>query len=237
METEQIRSGGAGGFLCPPGHPMHTTHVATDCRRRRENQGSMSLECATTCDYIGASVRAEARRLLDAWAAKRQPIEAYPVQLWIRGTLAYFKTCYKGEGPEPWNADALHICGGLQDAPRDEGKRALYLHLCESYGIKERAHWPRCFQEHPLGDHAGVRMIRRYYPEYEPRPEHFASPDCGDCGHHLNAHDNGKGGRCTAILDMALYEKGKAAGHGYLGGDRLAALCRCPGFSIAEVPA
>jgi hypothetical protein len=140
---------GAGGFLCPPGHPMHTSGVYGYDNRGEMNE-STSLEYAADCPWIPFRVRREAAAMLAAWQANRMPLESEPVQAWILQVLGYFRNCYRGNGAEPecWHAGKLNI-----NASRD-----------------------------PMANveaHAGVRLIRGYYPEFEPTAEHFANAKWG----------------------------------------------------------
>lgn len=139
---------GMSGFLCPPTHPEHTLHVEYDLWRRPENRSGMSLFCAATdertAEWLDAGTITEARRVLAAW--DRPPIERDDVQDWIRQVLGYFRGCYRGTGPEPecWNADKLSIVKVVSGHEMDN-----------------------------VDEHAGVRLIRRYYPEFAPTVEHF----------------------------------------------------------------
>jgi len=138
---------GMGGFLCPPGHPMHTCHIQTDLRRRVENRGCMSLD-AIDCDYLDDATRAQARQLLDKWRVlDRLALDAPEVQEWILQVLGYFQGCYNlgdPNEPEEWHVTNLAI-------------------RQESFDPLEHA-------DH----HAGVHLIRKYYPEFQPTADHFA---------------------------------------------------------------
>jgi hypothetical protein len=79
-------------------------------------------------------------------AWKRPPLDSPEVQEWILQVLGYFRGCYKGEGPEP---QCWH---------------ADRLRILKS-GDDAR----------PNEEHAGIHLIRQYYPEYEPTGEHFAA--------------------------------------------------------------
>jgi hypothetical protein len=141
---------GMGGFLNPPGHPEHTSHVETDLERRPDNRGALSLSAAVDCEWIVPGIRNEAKRKLDEWSANRPALDSVEVQAWVRQVLGYFKGCYgdpNKNGDIRWNASELII------DKRD-----------------------------PLSntdDHAGVRAIRQYYPEFTPTAEHFAQARWG----------------------------------------------------------
>ena len=141
---------GMGGFLNPPGHPELTSSVETNLRRRLENRGSMSLSYAAECDYISPAVRAEAKRKLAEWSANRLAIDSNEVQAWVRQVLGYFKGCYR-------NPDR----SGVQQWNASE----LIIDNRDPLANAD--------------DHAGVRTIRHYYPEFTPTAEHFAQARWG----------------------------------------------------------
>lgn len=184
LQTGRIVREGMGGFLCPPGHPEHTMSVETDLQRAKHNRGAMSLTACAESENMAGPIRQRARDILKEWEQERRPLDDAEVQDWVRQAMGYFRNCYKGNddgryGRGPWTAESLHVCGGLQGAPKNEDARALFLALLADYGIKDKAFWPRCFVEHPVADHAGVHLIRQYYPEFTPGPEHFAEAHWG----------------------------------------------------------
>lgn len=150
-ERGRLRRSGMGGFLNPPGHPEHDWSIETDLRRRPENRGSMSLSAAVTAEYLDDATRADAKRMLDVWTANRMPLESQEVQAWIRQVLGYFKGCYRN--PEA-SAEQWHAGKLIIDRERNP-------------------------MDAPEA-HAGVNLIRRYYPEYVPTAEHFASAKWGN---------------------------------------------------------
>lgn len=137
----RIINQGVGGFLCPPGHPMHTKGVETDLNRRPEDRGGMSLEAAAECNWLDAATRGRAKALL-AW--QPPPIDTPEIQDWIRQVLGYFCSCYNfgPDVPENWYAARLTI---------DANANPL---------------------EHCMR-HAGVHLIRKYYPHFVPTAEQF----------------------------------------------------------------
>lgn len=146
-EKAKIVSGGQGGFLNPPGHPEHSFHVETDLRRRQENRGSMSLSHAKDCEYLDDEVRHEARLMLFAWLDNPPALDSSEVKDWIAQVLGYFRNCYKGPGndPECWAATNLDIV--QYPGVRDEMEN--------------------------IDKHAGVHLIRQYYPDFMPTTEDF----------------------------------------------------------------
>lgn len=191
----RILPDGCGAFMEPPGHPMHRLHVETFHANGRRRDDYLSLDFAAGPEGVAYGIdgliRGRARRLLESY----QPpaINSREAQLWIRRVMAYFNNCYRGDDPNPWHANRLHIHSNLCDAA------------------------------HPIEDHAGVRFIRQYYPDFTPAGEAI---DCTTCSHHLNAHANGEGGTCTVILDMDGYKAANTEA------DK--PLCRCPSFIYEE---
>lgn len=102
MKTEKgkIVKHGMGGFLCPPGHPMHEYSVETDLRRRPENRTSMSLEYAVESPMLDAATKAAAKALLAYWEGSKRPLKSAAVRDWIHQVLGYFKGCYNFQAEE-----------------------------------------------------------------------------------------------------------------------------------------
>lgn len=84
---------GAGGFLCPPGHPAHRYAVIskTSNRWNARETGFYALETAATEDYVPESIRRRCRAILDG--ATLVCSEA-----WVRMVYAYFRNCYSPDG-------------------------------------------------------------------------------------------------------------------------------------------
>jgi hypothetical protein len=144
---------GMGGFLNPPGHPEHTHHITIGLRNMPCNRGELSLSAAIDCDWLDDGARRMAKAELDKWEANKLPLADAKIQDWIKQVLGYFKGCYKGEGAEP-------ICWHCDK-----------LHILKD-GDNAR----------PIEDHAGVHMIRKYYPEYVPSGNDFAGAYRGTKG-------------------------------------------------------
>ncbi len=135
---------GMGGFLNPPGHPEHNSHVETDLRRRKCNRGGMSLGAAVDCEWLDDATRNHARRILDRWEAP--PIGSPEIVDWVSQMLGYFRTMYRN--PEATGECAWHVSDMIVDPKRDPLANA--------------------------DDHAGVHFIRGYYPDYMPTADDFA---------------------------------------------------------------
>lgn len=76
-------------------------------------------------------------------AWKPLPIESPEVQDWIRQVLGYFRNCYRGDGSEPECWNASNLVTDRTDLRFDVDR------------------------------HAGVHLIRKYYPEYVPLSVQF----------------------------------------------------------------
>jgi hypothetical protein len=136
---------GMGGFLCPPTHPMHTASVETDLRRKPANRGRMSLEAAVESTSLDAATRAVARTILNTWERQKPPLDSAEVREWILQVLGYFRGCFN------WTPDV------------EGGWHAANLTI-------DREHDPLKHAD----CHAGVHLIRKYYPAYQPTAADFA---------------------------------------------------------------
>lgn len=151
-EHWMIRSGereGCGGFLDAPGYPTHTHSIVSYRGSKPRDFESISSLRYDLEDWIPADIRAQAKALLDAWHANPPSIDSAEVQDWIHQVLGYFRNCWRGKGPEPecWHANKLEIVSG----PLMDGVQV--------YAIEK---------------HAGVHMIRKFYPEFTPSAEDWA---------------------------------------------------------------
>lgn len=151
------RDKGMGGFLCPPTHPMHTYSVSVRYANGRE-AGSSSIDYFIREDHpwIGnyAAVKRNIESLLARWEDTKPALDSADVQGWILQVLGYFKGCYRNPSVEPkeqWNVSSL-IMGDKQ---------------AEAAGLD------------PVNDHAGVHLIRQYYPSFVPTPEHWTKASWG----------------------------------------------------------
>lgn len=135
---------GMGGFLCPPGHPAHEWRVETG--RSGNPNGCYSLESAIKCDYLPATIRGRASGLLKRWGANKLPLTDATVREWVKRTLGYFRGCYAG-----MNAQGEY-----------------------SWDVSDLRIDRKCDPLLNASLHAGVRMVRVYYPEYQPSAEDFA---------------------------------------------------------------
>ncbi len=140
----KIKHGGAGGFLNPPTHPEHSLHVMSTYG----DTFFMSLSSAVDEEWLDDETRDEARRILKAW--NPLPLDHEDVKAWIYQVLGYFRNCYKGEGPKPWNVSNLRM------RPKLDPMRFITWIL-----------------------HAGVHFIRQYYPHYKPTENDFANAKWG----------------------------------------------------------
>jgi len=146
-EKGQIVHEGVGGFLNPPGHPTHTLSVETELNHRAENRSRMSLEAALECSWLDDAIKAQARMALDKWRLQDQlPLHAPKVRNWIWQVLGYFRHCYNDTPTDPKGWEAGRLTIDANRSPMEHPER-----------------------------HAGVNLIRRFYPEYTPTADDFAS--------------------------------------------------------------
>ncbi|MEN6367756.1 MAG: hypothetical protein ABFC88_13170 [Thermoguttaceae bacterium] len=147
----KILQEGLGGFLCPPDHPMHTCHVkAARC-------GDMSLDAALECKRLHSETKATVRSILAKWEQEKRPLDAAETREWILQVLGYFRGCYcRGDGsrPEDWHAANVVINGIVR--PNKVGREAT------------------------IDRHAGVHLIRQYYPDYQPTADDFDAAHWGE---------------------------------------------------------
>lgn len=151
-QKAQIIQEGMGGCLCPPGHPMLTQCVETDLRRKPGNRTHMSLEEAMESPLIDAATRRAVKTILRTWERSKLPLTDPAVREWILQVLGYFAGCYcRGDGskPEDWHCANLVITGTKQG--KEPGRKLT------------------------VDQHAGVHLIREYYPDYTPADADFAN--------------------------------------------------------------
>lgn len=137
---------GMGGFLNPPTHPEHEwSIIEVNGRKNPEN-----LEAQSLSGVIGEGsiwdgfTRGAAKAKLKNW--QPLPIDDPAVQDWIQQVLGYFRGCYANpELPEPGRWNASTLLISSERDPLE---------------------WADL--------HAGVRLIRKYYPEFQPTREQFA---------------------------------------------------------------
>ena len=148
-----IADSGMGGFLDPPDYPTHSFHIQTDLGRRIQHRGSMSLESAEGTDsaWLDPTTRKEARELLNKWKSSRPPLSSPKVQKWISEVLGYMRSGYRN--PNVAGSAQWNASNLIFDAARSPVANA--------------------------DDHAGVRLIRKFYPEYIPTEEDFANARWG----------------------------------------------------------
>jgi hypothetical protein len=146
QEKGKIVQEGMGGLLCPPGHPAHTQSVETDLRRKPENRSRMSLEHAVDSTELDSVTLAVVRTVLAAWAQHKPPLDSPQVREWILQVLGYFRGCFNFH---PESEEGWHAVNLTIDAAKDPLTNADF--------------------------HAGVHLIRQYYPDYQPTAADFTA--------------------------------------------------------------
>lgn len=159
-EPGRIVRQGMGGFLNPPTHPEHEFSVETDLKYRPANRSRMSLSAAADAEWLDDATRAEARRILADWVAPSLMLKS--TREWVSQVLGYFRHCYRN--PNVATERQWHASEVIIDRDRD----------------------PVVFADH----HAGVRLIRGYYPHYEPTALDFADAHWGTRTEPVEATDH-----------------------------------------------
>lgn len=156
-----VRSG-CGGFLSPPGHPSHTFSVYEG--KRNDPSSISSLESTIGAEWLSDKVKGEAKALLEGWAAEETTLtpDQQTETLMQRG---YFRLALGTPEVQEWILQVLGYYRGCYRNPNVEGLRQWYA----SDLIINRDRNPLEY----LADHAGVRLIRQYYPNFTPTAEHF----------------------------------------------------------------
>lgn len=104
----------------------------------------MSLSAAAESDWLDDDeCRSRCRTILKNW--KPLPIDHSDVQDWISQVLGYFKDCYVGQDKQ----------GNL------------------SWNASDLRIWRDADPILNADIHAGIHLIRQYYPEFNPTKEHF----------------------------------------------------------------
>lgn len=104
---------------------------------------AISLTSAVESDWLNDDTRKVAKNLLDSW--KAPAIELPEIQEWILKVLGYFKGCYKVSG------NSAPDCWNANKLIVDSKLNPL----------------TNCNR------HAGVNLIRKFYPAFIPTAKHF----------------------------------------------------------------
>ncbi len=151
----RIDNSGMGGFLNPPTHPEYDYCV------RYGTDGSMSLSAGAESDELDEATRMEAKKLLSDWVPP--PMDDPEVVKWVHQVLGYFKGCWRNPNvpePECWHADKL------------------LANRLETWTIDPIANITLTLLDN-VDDHAGVHLIRKWYPEFMPTEEDFVQAKWG----------------------------------------------------------
>lgn len=123
-------------------------------KSRSVEEHSLSRRLADEAEVVRlyrAAVYGGDGRQQDLGGDGKPPIDSPEIQKWIRQVLGYFAGCYKGDGAEP---ECWHA-GKLRITKDADPMLNTDLH-------------------------AGVRMIRQYYPTFQPARVHFDEAKWGD---------------------------------------------------------
>ena len=111
----------------------------------------MSLEAAEDAAWLDPTTKKEARELLSKWKSSRPPLQSPKVQKWISEVLGYMRSGYRN--PNIAGSAQWNASNLIFDSSRSPVANA--------------------------DDHAGVRLIRKFYPEYVPTEDDFANARWG----------------------------------------------------------
>lgn len=161
--TWRIVSGSAGSFLEPPGSPLFDWEIIEGTTANPLSIMALtSVVDDETASWIPEPIRVAAKKLLDEATYRRS-------DLWERHVYSYFRGCYSPDGAER-KADRLLIVG--MDEPLypghplvESGQVKLSEYPSLNKGPKVTADDPRIKPEH----HAAFLLVRRYFPDAEPR--------------------------------------------------------------------
>jgi hypothetical protein len=193
-ELWRIKAGrdGAGGFMCPPGHPAHThtlegffsagTARPNPTRPSGPNySGSVGDVAGELEDYVPARIRAQADRLHAAAVLVCSPD-------WVANVYGYFRNSYSPDGADRNVSRAVIFspgkCSrcGQSDARGPHRPNAPAPHQpyrrskptpeqAAEYDERLRAATWHTFtpaERPPAERHLGYLCVRRYFPEHAP---------------------------------------------------------------------
>lgn len=124
--------------------PTHPEHTQhVETDLRKRPENRGGMSLSTTLECEWMDDATKAAARTALDSWQRPPMDAPEVIAWILQVLGYFKGCYRGPDPEP---ECWHA-GRLSIDDRDP-------------------------MQH-LDEHAGVRLIRKYYPEFMPTAQMF----------------------------------------------------------------
>lgn len=119
----------------------------------------MSLTAAAKDSWLDPATRAEARKMLKAW--QPPPPNSPEIIDWRQQVLGYFRSMYRN--PNAAKGEEWNASTMIVDRDRDPLENA--------------------------DDHAGVHLIRRYYPDYVPTEEDFGGAYWGSKPEGATAHE------------------------------------------------
>lgn len=199
---EIINNGqGAGGLMCPPGHPNHSYVVYGYWGGRVKPVNGPDM--VSNIGYlikdenndVPAGVKAQAQKIMAD--AKLVCSEA-----WVRHVYSYFRNSYSPDGVNR-NVSASISANKCVCRCGDEflGERSLSRHL-ETHN---RSHYPVTTPLPPATHHLGYLCVREYFPDHEPREDLIADPGngygnhpCAKCGLHVQ-YESRKDALCVVI--------------------------------------
>lgn len=186
IEVSRVVKGrGMGCSMDAPGFPTYTHEVSSfykygnGHRSKPENDSGASITYALTEESgFSDEVKRQCQALVDTWRANRPSLDSERVALWKVALFQHFKRCYwhptepgeYGRGhklviwPVPeYSLPKFRDDARFSDEWRTREKAAIDQKRAE---IIEEARAVAV-----IDNHAAVRAIREFYPEYDPTPD------------------------------------------------------------------
>lgn len=176
---------GMGGFLEPPGHPDHYCHLAYGKDSGASISSVIEDEDGEYADHLAPDVLKQVQELYAQWERTKPPIDHPRTLAWMQHAYAHFAHCYKDDKAEAepfeYGRPATLIfpvpyykLRQFRDDPRfSEEWRVRELAVIKQENDEIKAKYAKvCTPE----NYSAVRLIRRYYPEHEPRLDWIATP-------------------------------------------------------------
>lgn len=138
-----LKPGRCGCFLEPPNHPSYKWEVSD-----RDCLMSVQSVLENPKQFDNDTVE-RVKQLMSSW--EKLPIDHPEVQTWIHEVLGYFKNCYVNQVMHYVNKD-------------DKAWNASHLYILNIDPL---------FPHNMVDEHAGVHLIRKYYPDFTPTEQDF----------------------------------------------------------------
>lgn len=178
---------GAGGFLCPPGHPAHEYSLEGYWNGKRKANADMYGSIEYVFDpQSGASdvVRDRVRKIMDSATLVCS-------ENWVRMVYGYFRNCYATEDGDRSASDCIIPKKG--DAPLPDERHLGYLTVREYFPDHEPRHDLIEDPDKGYGSWPCVKcgLSVQYEARYDAFVVYPAGKDCPKGGQHERESDDG----------------------------------------------